>query len=180
MWLPTGISASISFKCPFLITFASVSPFSGLAEAVIMSAMTILVLNGPNLSRLGKREPEVYGRQTLADINRELAESFPEISFEFFQTEHEGSLLEKLFQSEDQGGYQGVVLNAGALTHYSIALRDAISAITIPVVEVHLSNIYAREEFRRKSVISEVCVGVISGFGAKSYHLGVRALLGIV
>jgi len=136
--------------------------------------MTILVLNGPNLSRLGKREPEVYGRQTLDDINREL-----ELSFDFFQTESEGALLEKLFNCEDKGGYRGVVLNAGALTHYSIALRDAISAITIPVVEVHLSNIYAREEFRRKSVISEVCAGVISGFGANSYHLGVRALLGM-
>ena len=141
--------------------------------------MQIVVLNGPNLSRLGKREPEVYGRQTLDDINRELAASFPKISFEFFQTEYEGELLEKLFQSEDQGDCRGVVLNAGALTHYSIALRDAISAITIPVVEVHLSNIYAREEFRHRSVISAVCVGVISGFGANSYHLGVRALLGI-
>lgn len=141
--------------------------------------MTILVLNGPNLSRLGKREPAVYGRQTLDDINRELAASFPELSFDFFQTESEGALLEKLFNCEDKGGYRGVVLNAGALTHYSIALRDAISAITLPVVEVHLSNIYAREEFRHKSVISEVCAGVISGFGANSYHLGVRALLGM-
>jgi 3-dehydroquinate dehydratase-2 len=153
--------------------------FVGLAETIMMSAMSILVLNGPNLSRLGKREPEVYGRQTLDDINRELVESFPNISFEFFQTEYEGTLLEKLFQSEDAGAYSCVLLNAGALTHYSIALRDAISALTIPVVEVHLSNIYAREEFRHKSVISEVCVGVISGFGANSYHLGVRALLGI-
>ena len=144
---------------------------------MMMRAMSILVLNGPNLSRLGKREPAVYGHQTLDDINCELAKSFPEVSFEFFQTEYEGKLLEKLFESEDQGGYQGVVLNAGALTHYSIALRDAISAVTIPVVEVHLSNIYAREEFRHTSVISPVCVGVISGFGANSYHLGVRALL---
>jgi 3-dehydroquinate dehydratase II len=142
--------------------------------------MSILVLNGPNLSRLGKREPEVYGRQTLDHINRELAESFPHLSFEFFQTEQEGLLLEKLFHIEDSGDFRGVVLNAGALTHYSIALRDAISAVTIPVVEVHLSNIYAREEFRRHSVISEVCAGVISGFGANSYHLGVRALLGIM
>ena len=142
--------------------------------------MTILVLNGPNLSRLGKREPEVYGYRTLDDINLELKESFPELSIEFFQSEDEGALLEKLFHIEDKGGYAGVVLNAGALTHYSIALRDAISAVTIPVVEVHLSNIYAREEFRRTSVISEVCVGVISGFGANSYHLGIRALLGIV
>ena len=142
--------------------------------------MTILILNGPNLSRLGKREPEVYGYRTLDDINLELMESFPELSLEFFQSEDEGALLEKLFHIEDKGGYAGVVLNAGALTHYSIALRDAISAVTIPVVEVHLSNIYAREEFRRTSVISEVCVGVISGFGANSYHLGIRALLGIV
>ena len=142
--------------------------------------MTILILNGPNLSRLGKREPEVYGYRTLDDINLELMESFPELSIEFFQSEDEGALLEKLFHIEDKGGYAGVVLNAGALTHYSIALRDAISAVTIPVVEVHLSNIYAREEFRRTSVISEVCVGVISGFGANSYHLGIRALLGIV
>ncbi len=141
--------------------------------------MSILVLNGPNLSRLGKREPEVYGLTTLEDINRGLRESFPERSFEFFQSEDEGALLEKLFQIEDQGGCIGVVLNAGALTHYSIALRDAISAVHVPVVEVHLSNIYAREEFRRRSVISEVCAGVISGFGANSYHLGVRALLGL-
>ncbi|MCX6179220.1 MAG: type II 3-dehydroquinate dehydratase [Chlorobiales bacterium] len=145
----------------------------------MISAMTILVLNGPNLSRLGKREPEVYGYQTLDDINRGLVVSFPELTFEFFQTEDEGALLEKLFHIEDKGGYKGVLLNAGALTHYSIALRDAISGVVIPVVEVHLSNIYAREEFRRKSVISAVCVGVISGFGANSYHLGVRALLGI-
>ena len=144
-----------------------------------MSVMTILVLNGPNLSRLGKREPEIYGYRTLDDINLELMESFPELSLEFFQSEDEGTLLEKLFHIEDKGGYTGVVLNAGALTHYSIALRDAISAVTIPVVEVHLSNIYAREEFRRTSVISEVCVGVISGFGSNSYHLGVRALMGI-
>lgn len=144
------------------------------------SAMSILVLNGPNLSRLGKREPEVYGHKTLDDINRELGESFADLSFDFFQSEDEGALLNKLFQIEDQGGYRGVILNAGALTHYSIALRDAISAVTLPVVEVHLSNIYAREEFRRKSVISEVCAGVISGFGGNSYHLGVRALLGII
>ncbi|MEI6691793.1 MAG: type II 3-dehydroquinate dehydratase [Chlorobium sp.] len=142
--------------------------------------MSILVLNGPNLSRLGKREPEIYGHQTLEDINLGLVKSFPELNFEFFQTEEEGALLEKLFHIEDKGGYRGVLLNAGALTHYSIALRDAISGVTVPVIEVHLSNIYAREEFRQKSVISAVCVGVISGFGANSYHLGVRALIGLL
>jgi 3-dehydroquinate dehydratase-2 len=145
-----------------------------------MSTTTILVMNGPNLSRLGKREPEIYGHRTLEDINTGLVEAFPDIGFGFFQSEDEGELLQKLFEIEDHGGWSGVVLNAGALTHYSIALRDAISAVKIPVVEVHLSNIYAREEFRRKSVISEVCVGVISGFGADSYHLGVRGLLGLL
>lgn len=145
-----------------------------------MDTISILVLNGPNLSRLGKREPEIYGSSTLEDINKGLVDAFPGVSFEFFQSEEEGELLEKLFHCEDQGGYSGVILNAGALTHYSIALRDAISAISIPVIEVHLSNIYAREEFRRTSVISEVCTGVISGFGANSYHLGVRGLMGML
>jgi 3-dehydroquinate dehydratase II len=145
----------------------------------MMSKNTILVMNGPNLSRLGKREPAVYGYRTLADINRSLEEAFSGVEFRFFQSEKEGALIEKLFEIEDEGASAGVVLNAGALTHYSIALRDAISAVKVPVIEVHLSNIYAREEFRKHSVISAVCRGVISGFGADSYHLGVRALLGI-
>jgi len=142
-----------------------------------MKPVSILVMNGPNLSRLGKREPEIYGSLTLEDINRGLADAFPEVTFEFFQSEYEGALLEKLFEVEDRGGCSGVVLNAGALTHYSIALRDAISAVTMPVVEVHLSNVHKREGFRRTSLISEVCVGVIGGFGADSYHLGVQELL---
>lgn len=145
-----------------------------------MDTLSILVMNGPNLSRLGKREPEVYGRRSLDDINKGLAEAFPGVAFDFFQSEEEGELLEKLFHCEDHGGYSGVILNAGALTHYSIALRDAISAVSVPVIEVHLSNIYAREEFRRISVISEVCSGVVSGFGANSYHLGVRGLMGML
>lgn len=142
-----------------------------------MKPVSILVMNGPNLSRLGKREPEIYGSLTLEDINCGLADAFPEVTFEFFQSEYEGALLEKLFEVEDRGGCSGVVLNAGALTHYSIALRDAVSAVTIPVVEVHLSNVHKREGFRRTSLISEVCVGVIGGFGADSYHLGVQELL---
>jgi 3-dehydroquinate dehydratase-2 len=139
--------------------------------------MTILVLNGPNLSRLGKREPNVYGTRTLNDINQTLVQTFETIDFEFFQTESEGALIEKLFEAEDSARVRGVVLNAGALTHTSIALRDAIASTRLPVVEVHLSNIFAREPFRRHSVISEVCVGVISGFGEMSYHLGVQALV---
>ena len=138
---------------------------------------SILVLNGPNLSRLGKREPGVYGTLTLDDINRGLSESFPDVVFEFYQSEREGDLIEKLFQCEDRGGFSGVVLNAGALTHYSVALRDAISAVTLPVVEVHISNVFAREAFHHHSAISEVCKGVISGFGARSYEFGVRSLL---
>jgi 3-dehydroquinate dehydratase-2 len=138
---------------------------------------SILVMNGPNLSRLGKREPEIYGSLTLDEINRGIAEAFPEVKFEFFQSEHEGALLEKLFEIEDEGGWSGVVLNAGAFTHYSIALCDAISSIKTPVVEVHLSNVHKREEFRQKSIISAVCAGVIAGFGVDSYHLGVRALI---
>lgn len=143
-----------------------------------MSATSILVMNGPNLSRLGKREPEIYGSLTLDEINRGIAEAFQEVTFEFFQSEYEGALIEKLFEIEDRGGFSGVVLNAGAFTHYSIALRDAISSIKVPVVEVHLSNVHKREEFRHHSVISAVCAGVIAGFGVQSYHLGVRALLG--
>ncbi len=139
--------------------------------------MTILVLNGPNLSRLGKREPSIYGTRTLDEINQSMRQAFASVEFEFFQTEHEGALIEKLFEAEDGGRVEGVVLNAGALTHTSIALRDAIASIRLPVVEVHLSNIFAREPFRRHSVISDVCIGVISGFGEVSYHLGVQALL---
>jgi 3-dehydroquinate dehydratase-2 len=142
-----------------------------------MSATKILVMNGPNLSRLGKREPEIYGSLTLDAINRGIAEAFPEVAFEFFQSEYEGALIEKLFEVEDRGGCSGVVLNAGAFTHYSIALRDAISSIKTPVIEVHLSNVHKREEFRHHSVLSAVCSGVIAGFGVQSYHLGVRALL---
>ncbi|NTU53255.1 MAG: type II 3-dehydroquinate dehydratase [Chlorobiaceae bacterium] len=143
-----------------------------------MTTSAILVMNGPNLSRLGKREPHIYGTETLEVINEGIAVAFPEVRFGFFQSEDEGSLIEKLFEIEDEGEWSGVVLNAGALTHYSIALRDAISSIKVPVVEVHLSNVHKREEFRHKSVISAVCVGVIAGFGVQSYHLGVRALLG--
>lgn len=142
-----------------------------------MSDTAILVMNGPNLSRLGKREPHIYGTLTLDDINRELQEAFPDVRFGFFQSEYEGALIQKLYDIEDEGGWSGVVLNAGALTHYSIALRDAIGAITTPVVEVHLSNVHKREPFRHTSIISAVCLGVIGGFGKESYHLGVRAIL---
>jgi 3-dehydroquinate dehydratase-2 len=142
-----------------------------------MGTIRILVMNGPNLSRLGKREPEIYGSTTLDEMNQGISDAFSDVNFSFFQSEYEGALIEKLFEIEDEGGWSGVVLNAGAYTHYSIALRDAIGSVTVPVVEVHLSNVHKREEFRHKSVISAVCVGVIAGFGVQSYHLGVQAVL---
>jgi 3-dehydroquinate dehydratase-2 len=143
----------------------------------VMATVSLLILNGANLSRLGKREPRHYGTRSLEDINEQLVRRFPDLHLEFFQSEYEGALIEKLYEAEDQGKMHGIVLNAGAYTHYSLALRDAISAIKLPVVEVHLSNIYAREAFRRTSVLSEVCIGVVSGFGEESYALGILALL---
>lgn len=137
--------------------------------------MKLLVANGPNLNLTGSREPEIYGSDTLAMINSQIKEKFSEIAFEFFQTNSEGELIEKI-QSVDNDGFDGVVLNAGALSHYSIALRDAIAAIKKPFVEVHLSQVFAREEFRRKSAISEVCKGTVTGFGKFSYFAAVFAL----
>jgi 3-dehydroquinate dehydratase II len=143
---------------------------------ISMAKPKILILNGPNLARLGKREPNIYGHATLNEIARDLKSEFPKIKFEFIQSNHEGDLLDALFHAADKN-YHAVVLNAGALAHYSLALRDAIASIQIPVVEVHLSNIFAREDFRHVSVISGVCKGVISGFGAMSYHLAVNSVL---
>jgi len=137
--------------------------------------MNLLVANGPNLNLTGLREPEIYGSETLATINSEIKAKFPDVSFEFFQTNGEGELIDKI-QSAEREGFNGVILNAGALTHYSIALRDAIASIKKPVVEVHLSQVFAREEFRRKSVISEVCKGTVTGFGKSSYLAAVYAL----
>lgn len=137
--------------------------------------MKLLVANGPNLNLTGTREPEIYGGDTLAVINSELTGRFNDISFGFFQTNGEGDLIDKI-QSADKEGFDGVVLNAGALTHYSYALRDAIASVEIPVVEVHMSQVFAREEFRRKSVISEVCRGTVTGFGKFSYLAAISAL----
>ncbi len=137
--------------------------------------MKILVMNGPNLNLLGEREPGIYGDESLAAINERLAEKGRELGAEldFFQSNHEGALIDKLHES--RGVYSAVILNAGAYTHYSVAIRDAIAAIKLPVIEVHLSNIHAREEFRHTSVISPVCKGQISGFGAYSYTLALYA-----
>ncbi len=136
--------------------------------------MKILVINGPNLNMLGKREPEIYGGRTLDDINADLVKKFDgKAELTFYQSNCEGDIITAIHSCSADG----IVLNAGAYTHYSYAIHDAIKSVSIPVVEVHLSNVYKREEYRHKSVIASACVGSICGFGEKSYALGIEALL---
>jgi 3-dehydroquinate dehydratase-2 len=140
-------------------------------------AITVLVVNGPNLNLLGEREPDVYGSDTLDDLIRQLDRYATDrgVVLRHVQSNIEGELVDTLHAA--RGEVDGIVLNAGAYTHYSIALRDAIAAIDIPVVETHLSNVLSREEFRHQSVIGPECIGMISGFGATSYKLAVDALI---
>ena len=139
--------------------------------------MKILVINGPNLNLLGVREPEIYGSRTLDAINADIAEKAKEIGVdcEFFQSNCEGELISAV-HSVLSDEFSGCVINAGAYTHYSYALRDAISSVNKPFIEVHMSNVHSREEFRHTSVISAVCKGIIAGLGENSYHLAVRAI----
>jgi 3-dehydroquinate dehydratase-2 len=136
----------------------------------------ILVIHGPNLNLLGRREPEVYGTQTLADIDRALAAAAKEqgVELDCFQSNHEGELIDRIQQS--MGVASGILINPGGFTHTSVALRDALAATGLPIVEVHLSNVYAREEFRQKSFVSAIALGVVSGLGADGYRFGLEAL----
>jgi 3-dehydroquinate dehydratase-2 len=139
--------------------------------------LNILVLHGPNLNLLGQREPHIYGSLTLEDINSLLFEEAIGLQAKVscLQSNSEGALIDAIHQAKES--YQGIVINAGAYTHTSIAIADALSAVELPVVEVHLSNIYKRETFRHKSYIAPVAIGQISGFGAESYRLGLQALI---
>lgn len=136
--------------------------------------MRVLVIHGPNLNLLGKRDPQVYGSQTLDDVNIFIKKYFKNVEIEFFQSNHEGEIVEKIQKADAL--FKGIVLNAAAFTHYSIAIRDAIEAVPIPVIEVHISNVAQREEFRHNSVISPVVMGSITGLGAYGYVLGIQAI----
>lgn len=140
----------------------------------------ILVVHGPNLNLLGTREPEIYGHVTLAQIDDELRREgeLRGLRVECFQSNHEGAIVDKLHQCRGQVG--GVIINAGGLTHTSVSLRDAIAAITVPTVEVHLSNLYAREDFRHRSMMAPVCLGQIAGLGAIGYRLALEALAEVI
>ena len=137
--------------------------------------MHIHIINGPNLNLLGKREPEIYGSQTFENYLEELKNLYEIISFTYFQSNVEGELINDLHVNGFKA--DGIILNAGGYTHTSVAIADAISAIKTPVIEVHISNIFAREEYRHNSLIAGKCLGSISGFGMNSYRLGVEALL---
>lgn len=141
-----------------------------------MSAPLLLVLNGPNLNLLGSREPDVYGAESLGTIEASLRERFPDADLRFAQSNDEGALIDELHRAQAEGAI-GVAFNAGGYTHTSVAIRDAIAAIETPVVEVHISNVYARESFRHESLIAPVCVGAITGLGAAGYTLALQYLL---
>ena len=138
--------------------------------------MEILIINGPNLNLLGQREPGIYGSESMETCLSALRHRYPAVHLTYYQSNVEGELINKL-QEVGFGGVDGVVLNAGAYTHTSVALHDCIRSLSVPVVEVHISNVHQREEFRHHSLISSACRGVICGFGLNSYRLGVEALL---
>ena len=137
--------------------------------------MKIQIINGPNINLLGKREPGIYGSASFEDYLAQLRLRYPQVDIDYYQSNVEGLMIDKIH--EVGFSYDGIILNAGAYTHTSIALQDAIRAVTTPVVEVHISNVHSREEFRHRSMISAACMGVILGFGLDSYRLALEALL---
>ena len=137
--------------------------------------MQVQIINGPNLNLLGSREPGIYGEESFSVFLERLKSDYPNIEISYFQSNIEGEIINQLH--ETGFGYDGIILNAGGYTHTSVAIRDAIKAIKTPVVEVHISNVYAREEFRHKSMLTAVCMGVIAGFGLNSYKLAIESLL---
>lgn len=140
--------------------------------------MKLLILNGPNLNRLGKREPEIYGHETLEDVEIKLTKlaSVHNMQVSFFQSNTEGILIDRIHDASDDGT-GGIIFNPGGFTHYSIALRDAIASVSLPTIEVHISNIHNRELFRQTSVIAPVCIGQLTGFGTDGYELALHAFL---
>jgi 3-dehydroquinate dehydratase-2 len=137
----------------------------------------IAILNGPNLDRLGKREPEIYGRATLADLEKALRAEFDATAqLDFFQSNHEGALIDRIAALAD-AKFDGLVINGGAFTHTSVALRDALVGAHLPAIEVHISNIYKREDFRHTSLTAPVCIAVITGLGLEGYHAAIRFLV---
>ena len=138
--------------------------------------MKILIINGPNLNLLGVREPGIYGSATFDSALERLRGLYPDIELEYFQSNHEGAIIDRLHAAGFGDAYAGIILNAGAYTHTSLAIADAIAAIKVPVVEVHISNVAAREEIRHRSLIAPACRGSIAGFGLDSYRLAVEAI----
>ena len=137
--------------------------------------MKILIINGPNLNLLGKRNQHIYGSGTLDDLNDMIAEAYPDMQFSFYQSNKEGEIIDRI-QAAMEDGTQAIIYNMGGYTHTSVAIRDALEPVDIPKVEVHISNIHAREDYRKKSVTGEVADGIITGFGWNSYLLGVEAV----
>lgn len=137
--------------------------------------MKIQIINGPNLNLLGVREPSIYGQESFSEYIESLKQNYPSVTFDYFQSNVEGEIINKI--QEVGFSYDGIIINAGGYTHTSVAIRDAIKAVTSPTIEVHISNVHAREEFRRNSMLSPVCIGVIAGFGLDSYRLATEALI---
>jgi len=162
------------------MTRAKTPPRFPTRALVRRAADVVLVVHGPNLNLLGRREPELYGSQTLAQIDAQLVQLGVELGLtvESMQTNHEGVIVDFLHRAAERSDVLGVVLNAGAYTHTSVAIRDAIAGTGLSCVEVHLTNVHAREELRHRSLLAPACLGTIAGFGADSYALGIRALVG--